>query len=84
MDLWTDPNLVSYMAVAAHWIQAKLELNESGSHYSLKMRADLIGFQRVPGSHTGEQLAEYFTYIIKHLGIWSKVLFYFLIYLYNL
>ena len=66
------------MAVTAHWIQAKLELNESGSHYSLKMRADLIGFQRVPGSHTGEQLAEYFTYIIKCLGIWSKVLFYFL------
>ena len=73
MDLWTDPNLVSYMAVAAHWIQAKLELNESGSHYSLKMRADLIGFQHVPGSHTGEHLAEYFTYIIKCLRIWSKV-----------
>ena len=37
------------------------------------MRADLIGFQRVPGKHTGEHLASAFYYIIKRLGIQDKV-----------
>lgn len=73
MDLWTDPNLVPYMAVTAHWIQAELGTTKSGSHYILKMRADLIGFQRVPGKHTGEHLAQSFYYLIKRLGILKKV-----------
>lgn len=61
------------MAVTAHWIQASLETTESGPHYTLKMRADLIGFQRVPGTHTGEHLAHSFYYIIKRLGVLKKV-----------
>lgn len=73
MDLWTDPNLVPYMAVTAHWIQARLEVSQSGSYYSLAMRADLIGFQRIPGHHTGEHLADSFIEIIDRLGIQEKV-----------
>ena len=73
MDLWTDPNLVPYMAVTAHWIQTTVRATESGPHYSLKMRTDLIGFQRVPGSHTGQNLAHSFYFIMKHLGILHKV-----------
>ncbi len=73
MDLWTDLNLVPYMAVTANWIQAELETTESGSHYTLKMRTDLIGFQHVPGKHTGEHLTQSFYYLIKCLGILEKV-----------
>ena len=35
--------------------------------------ADLIGFQRVPGHHTGKHLAFAFMHVLEHLEILPKV-----------
>lgn len=52
MDLWSDPNLSPFMAVTAHWIEAKPISTPNGPQFELTLRADLIGFHQVPGRHT--------------------------------
>ena len=52
MDMWSDPNLSPFMAVTAHWIETTPVETPQGLQHTLKLRADLIGFQRVPGHHT--------------------------------
>lgn len=78
MDLWTDPNLSPFMAVTAHWIEASTVQTVDGPQHVLKLRADLIGFHRVPGHHDGEHLAHAFLYIIDCLEIAEKVCLIFL------
>lgn len=73
MDMWTDKSLTPYMAVTAHWIEATTVQTPAGPQYSLTLRADLIGFLRVPGHHDGEHLAQAFLYIIDRIGIGFKV-----------
>lgn len=72
-DLWTDPNLSPFMAVTAHWIEAKLKETPDGPQYELKLQAELIGFHQVPGNHDGEHLAQAFLYVFDCLSITSKV-----------
>ncbi len=73
MDLWSDPNLNPFMAITAHWIEATLENSANGPpYYKLQLRSDLIGFQRVPGRHTGEHLAHAFLYAIDRINIAHK------------
>jgi hypothetical protein len=36
-DVWSDPNLVPYMAVTAHWIDVKTILTAEGPHHILKL-----------------------------------------------
>ena len=72
-DLWTDPNLSPFMAVTAHWIQTKVTQTPEGPQYELKLRAELIGFHRVPGHHDSEHLCQAFLYIIDQLSIASVV-----------
>ena len=68
MDIWSDPDRKGYMAVTAHWI---------GNHQkSINLRADLLGFVNITGSHTGKRLAEVFLFIIDRLGINKKVSFF--------
>lgn len=75
MDMWTDDfNKKPYMAVTAHWLEKATISNRLQSRISL--RTDLIGFMHVPGSHTGERLAEAFLLIIGHLKIAKKVYIY--------
>lgn len=62
------------MAVTAHWIQTTKTETPSGTRDILTLRADLIGFQRVPGRHDGEHLAEAFLYVTGRLDITSKVI----------
>jgi hypothetical protein len=61
------------MAVTAHWIEATLTSTPAGPQYMLTLRADLIGFLRVPGHHTGEHLSTAFLHITDRIGITSKV-----------
>jgi hypothetical protein len=69
MDVWTDLDLKAYMAVTAHWLQkASLEHSE-GLYSKLTLRSDLIGFVHIPGSHTGERLAEVFVYILDRIKL---------------
>jgi hypothetical protein len=63
-DVWTDLDMKGYMAVTAHWLQ-KASLQQS----NLTLRSDLIGFVHVPGSHTGERLAEVFLFILDRIKL---------------
>ena len=73
MDLWSDPNHTPYMAVTSHWIQGINKGTINGTRLTLKLRADLIGFQQVPGHHDGKHLASAFLYITDHIKITDKV-----------
>ncbi|KAG2047331.1 hypothetical protein BDR06DRAFT_976813 [Suillus hirtellus] len=68
-DLWSDSNLCPFMALTAHWI-AKAD---QGS--MLTLRAALIGFHNVPGSHTGELLAGVIMHLTDHAAVTEKRLF---------
>ena len=61
------------MAVTAHWIEPKIDNTMHGPQRTLKLRSDLVGFQRVPGNHTGEHLAHALLYITDRLKITGKV-----------
>ena len=65
-DLWSDPNLRSFMAVTAHWM-AKGKTNQ------LELRSALIAFREVVGSHSGENLSHVLFDIIQNAGIADKV-----------
>jgi len=73
MDLWTSITLSLFMAVTAHWIEGVTEETSLGSKLTLQLRADLVGFQRLPGRHHGEHLAHAFLHITDRLKITAKV-----------
>ena len=73
MDLWSDPNCTPYMVVTSHWIQGIYKETIDGTRLTLKLRADLISFQRVPGRHDGKHLALAFLYITDCIKITDKV-----------
>jgi hypothetical protein len=61
------------MAVTAHWIESVDEKTPTGIQKKLRLWADLIGFHKLPGQHTGEHLAHCFLFITDHIKITSKV-----------
>lgn len=61
------------MAVTGHWIETVVRDTPQGPQYELKLRAELIGFHRVPGRHTGEHLAQALLYVLDRLSITNKV-----------
>jgi hypothetical protein len=65
-DVWSDQNRRPYLAVTAHWI-AKSE----GS--SLQLKASLIAFHRLRGSHDGKTLAKTVVELLDRAGITVKV-----------
>jgi hypothetical protein len=71
-DVWSDPNLTSFMAVTAHWIEGVEVKTMAGIQKKLEMRADLIGFHMIPGRHTGKHLAHCFHFILEQLKITQK------------
>ena len=73
MDMWSDPNKSPFMAVTAHWIEATTQETPHGPQHILKLRADLIGFHRVPGWHDGEHLAHSFLHVLDRVSIAWKV-----------
>jgi hypothetical protein len=70
MDMWTDLDKTPYMAVTAHWLE-QVSLQQQ----KVNLRTDLIGFVHVPGTHTGERLAEVFLWVIDRLKLDKKVRF---------
>ena len=72
-NAWSDPNQTSFLAVTAHWIEAINEKTSTGDKKKLQLRADLIGFHKIPGPHSGEHLAHCFLYITDHIQATSKV-----------
>ena len=61
------------MAVTAHWIKAETRKTPKGLRRKYTLQADLIGFHRIPGRHTGDHLAHTFLRIIDRLKIAHKV-----------
>ena len=59
MDVWTDLNMKTYMAVTVHWLQ-KVSLQQS----KLILCSNLIGFVHISGSHTEDHLAKVFVNIL--------------------
>jgi hypothetical protein len=76
MDMWTDSNLTPFMAVTAHWIEGTTEQTVNGPKLGLKLHADLISFQCMPGHHDGEHLTHAFLFITDRLKITEKVVVY--------
>ena len=64
------------MAVTAHWIKSTTQHTQHAPHgpqHILELRADLIGFHRVPGRHDGEHLAHAFLYVLDRVSVTQKV-----------
>jgi hypothetical protein len=61
------------MAVTAHWIDVVEEKTAAGPRKKLRLRADLIGFHKLPGRHTGDHLARCFLFITDRIKVTSKV-----------
>ena len=66
-DLWSDPNLRSFMAITGHYCA----IDKYGN---LQIRHRLLAFRHISGTHLGVNLAKHFISIIKELGITHKVM----------
>lgn len=72
--MWSDPDLKPYMAVTAHWLE---NVQAQSGEKKLTLRACLVGFLHLPGTHTGERLAEALFFIIKRILPAKKVCLFF-------
>jgi hypothetical protein len=54
------------MAVTLHWVGVK-------ANGALELRVALGAFRYLPGSHTGDNIAEVFVKVLTELGILNKV-----------
>jgi hypothetical protein len=66
-DIWSNQSRHPYFAVTAHWIQ------RDKSTSRLKLRAALIAFHRLRGSHSGPRLARVALHILDRVEITAKV-----------
>lgn len=70
MDIWSDKNRQSYLAITAHWIA-----NVEGTT-ALQLKASLIAFHRLLGGHDGVSLATTVLALLDQAGVTLKVIFY--------
>jgi hypothetical protein len=73
MDMWSDPNLTPFMVVTAHWVESTTGNTATGPQTKLNLRADVVGFHRVPGRHNGGHLAVAFLHITDRIKVTNKV-----------
>ena len=50
-DVWSDPNMTSFMAITAHWIEGTNVKTMTGMQKKLELRTDLVGFQSPRETH---------------------------------
>lgn len=62
LDGWTSPNNIPFMEIVAHFIDNKFCL-----------RREILSFDILPGSHTGETLTEAVWHTLKFFGVLNKV-----------
>lgn len=70
MDLSSDLNLMNYMAMTGHWMEAVG--TDANGQTIVHLWSDLIGYHCVPGHHDGEHLAAAILHITDRVGITSK------------
>ena len=68
-DLWSDPNLDSYMAVTAHYM-----IRDRRTHRVI-YRDVPLSFRFIEGSHSSENLEKDFFKILEEFEILEKVHF---------
>ncbi|KAL1738946.1 ribonuclease H-like domain-containing protein, partial [Schizophyllum fasciatum] len=66
MDVWSRVNLESYLAVTAHYIHT----TPAGQDV---LKARLVAFHHLEGSHTGENMGRAFISIVEKLGCMAKI-----------
>jgi hypothetical protein len=66
-DIWSDSQLCPFLAVTAHWIAKESEKE------ALVLKAALITFHHIPGSHTGMALALKILELIDHAEVKHNV-----------
>ena len=52
-DIWSDPNLLGYLAITSHYY-----ICDENGHW--KKCSHLVAFQHVQGKHSGTNMASYF------------------------
>jgi hypothetical protein len=67
MDMWSDQNRRSYLAITAHWI-AKLK-----GTTVLHLKTALIAFHRLYGGHDGKSIAQIVLCLLDRAKITVKV-----------
>ncbi|KAF5347876.1 hypothetical protein D9757_013414 [Collybiopsis confluens] len=72
-DIWTDLEKRAFLAITGHWISAKIIKTSTGEKKELTMHSALIGFVRLPGSHTGHHISEAFVSVMNRLGLLNKI-----------
>ena len=73
MDIWTDSLLCPFLAITAHWIEETIKEMSNSLQKQLKLCADLIGSQHLPGCHDGHYICQAFLLNLDHLGIADNV-----------
>jgi hypothetical protein len=71
LDIWTSPSTKSFLALTAHFINNKWELQHT-----------LIDFVQIFGKHSGDSIQNTFVLILNDLSIKNKVIYYY--YYFNL
>ena len=67
-DIWSDPNLTSFLAMTAHFCR------RPGGPGSLEIAHQLLAFRVVQGSHDGENIGQIMYDIVKEAGAHRKVI----------
>ena len=73
MDIWMDSLLCPFLAITAHCIKETIKETSSGLQKQLKLHANLIGIQHLPGCHDGHHICQAFLLNLDCLGIADNV-----------
>jgi hypothetical protein len=66
-DLWSDQKLHPFMALTTHWIAKEEKISV------LVLKAALIAFHHVPGSHTGKSLGSVILHLLDRADVAKDV-----------
>jgi hypothetical protein len=69
-DAWSSANLQSYFAITAHWAY------RDDTDGSIKIKARLIAFHRMSGTHDGQKMAQLCIDLLDRAGITANVNFF--------
>ena len=68
LDAWISSNYILFLEITVHWISEDWQLKEI-----------LIDFCKLSGSHSGENLHEFFIQCCDNMRILTKICFYIII-----
>ena len=66
-DIWSDNNLMLYLAMTGHWI------SEDPTMKALHLECALVAFHWLRDHHTGKSLANTVLYLLDRMNVTDKV-----------